>query len=152
METPFRFGLERVREIRAHDEEQAKEQFADSLSQRVRGEAMLRAAEDQLREAQRPVAPNAFGGPISGDALVARQAWVERLERTRDDAATQLRGLDVALARSRESLTDASRRREVLDKLKSRHREKHLRECERRESNAIDEMALNVHNRRRSAA
>ena len=152
METPFRFGLERVREIRAHDEEQAKEQFADSLSQRVRGEAMLRAAEERLRDAQRPVVPASFGGPISGDALVARQAWVERLERTRDDAAVRLQGLDMALARSRESLTDASRRREVLDQLKSRHREKHVRECERRESNAIDEMALNVHNRRRSAA
>jgi flagellar FliJ protein len=152
METPFRFGLERVREIRAHDEEQAKEQFADSLSQRVRGEAMLRAAEERLRDAQRPVLPASFGDPISGDALVARQAWVERLERTRDDAAVRLQGLDMALARSRESLTDASRRREVLDQLKSRHREKHVRECERRESNAIDEMALNVHNRRRSAA
>jgi flagellar protein FliJ len=155
METPFRFGLERVREIRAHDEEQAKEQFADSLSQRVRGEAMLRAAEDRLREAQRSDGTGlagAFGGPISGDALVARQAWVERLERTRDDAAVRLQGLDMALARSRESLTDASRRREVLDQLKRRHREKHVRECERRESNAIDEMALNVHNRRRSAA
>jgi flagellar protein FliJ len=152
METPFRFGLERVREIRAHDEEQAKEQFAASLSQRVRGEAMLRAAEDQLREAQRPVVPASFDAPVSGDALVARQAWVERLQRTRDDAAVRLQGFTVELERSRESLTDASRRREVLDQLKSRHREKHVRECERRESNAIDEMALNVHNRRRSAA
>jgi flagellar FliJ protein len=152
METPFRFGLERVREIRAHDEEQAKEQFAASLSQRLRGEAMLRAAEDQLRGAQRPVVPTSFDGPVSGDSLVARQAWVERLQRTRDDAAVRLQGLDVELERSRESLTDASRRREVLDQLKSRHREKHVRECERRESNAIDEMALNVHNRRRSAA
>ena len=152
METPFRFGLERVREIRAHDEEQAKEQFAASLSQRLRGEAMLRAAEDELRDAQRPVVPASFDTPVSGDTLVARQAWVERLQRTRDDAAVRLQGLNVELERSRESLTDASRRREVLDQLKSRHREKHVRECERRESNAIDEMALNVHNRRRSAA
>lgn len=155
METPFRFGLERVREIRAHDEEQAKEQFAASLSQRLRGEAMLRAAEDQLQSAQRVGGSGlavTFDGPVSGDSLVARQAWVERLQRSRDDAAVRLQGLDIELERSRASLTDASRRREVLDQLKSRHREKHVRECERRESNAIDEMALNVHNRRRSAA
>jgi flagellar FliJ protein len=149
METPFRFGLERVREIRAHDEEQAKEQFANSLSQRVRGEAMLRAAEATLADAQRPVVPISFDGPVTGDALVARQAWVERLERTRDDAAVTLQGLDAELQRSRTSLTDASRNREVLDQLKRRHREKHQRECERRESAALDEMALNVHVRRR---
>jgi flagellar protein FliJ len=149
METPFRFGLERVREIRAHDEEQAKEQFAASLSQRVRGEALLRAAEDQLRHAQRPVVPTSFDGAVTGTSLVAHQAWVERLQRTRDDAAVRLQGLQVELERSRESLTDASRRREVLDQLKSRHREQHRRVCEQRESAALDEMALNVHARRR---
>src|SRR4051812_47783764 len=107
METPFRFGLERVREIRAHDEDQAKEQFAASLSQRVRGEAMLRAAEDLLHEARRPVVPDSFDGPVTGDALVARQVWVERLERSRDDAAVRLQGLDDELRERRASLTDA---------------------------------------------
>lgn len=149
METPFRFGLERMREIRAHDEEQAKEQFAASLSQRLRGEALLRAAEDQLRDARRPVVPASFDVPVSGTSLVARQAWVERLERTRDDAALHLQGLDLELERSRASLTDAARRREVLDQLKSRHREQHRRACEQRENAALDEMALNVHARRR---
>jgi flagellar protein FliJ len=154
METPFRFGLERVREIRAHDEEQAKEQFAASLSQRVRGEALLRAAEDQLRDAQQaagPGIPTSLHGPVTGTSLVARQAWVERLERTRDDAAISLQGLDLELERSRATLTDASRRREVLDQLKSRHREEHRRACAQRENAALDEMALNVHARRRGA-
>jgi flagellar FliJ protein len=148
METPFRFGLERVREIRAHDEEQAKERFAASLSQRLRGEAVLRAAEERLREAQRPVVRSSFDGPVSGSSLVARQAWVERLQRTREDAALRLRGLDAELQRSRESLTDASRRREVLDQLKERQRDAHRRASARRESAALDEMALAVHARR----
>jgi flagellar FliJ protein len=151
METPFRFGLERVREIRAHDEDQAKEQFAASLNQRLRGEALLRAAEESLREAQRPVVPTSFDAPVSGDELVARQAWVDRLRRSREDAALRLQGLDAELQRSRESLTDASRRREVLDQLKARQRDAHRRASERRESNALDEMALAVHARRRAS-
>ena len=151
METPFRFGLERVREIRAHDEEQAKEQFAATLNQRLRGEAVLRAAEERLHEAQRPVLPESSGGPISGGSLVARQAWVERLQRSREDAALRLRGLEAELERKRASLTDASRRREVLDKLKDRQRDAHRQACERRESIALDEMALSVHVRRRAA-
>jgi flagellar FliJ protein len=148
MQTPFRFGLERVREIRAHDEEQAKEQFAATLNQRVRGEALLRAAEERLCEAQRPAAPES---PVSGSALVARQAWVERLERSREDAALKLQHLDVELEHKRASMTDASRRREVLDKLKDRQRDAHRQDCERRESAALDEMALTVHARRRPA-
>jgi flagellar FliJ protein len=151
MSSPFRFGLERVREIRAHDEEQAKEQFAASLSQRVRGEALLRAAEQRLDQARsEPVSP-ALGQPLTGMALVSRQAWVDRLERTRQDAVLQLQGYDAELARSRESLTDASRRREVLDKLKQRQRDAHLRAVERREGAELDEMALRMHARGRAA-
>jgi flagellar FliJ protein len=153
MSTPFRFGLQRVRDIRAHDEDQAKERFAHSLSERLRGEAMLRAAEDQLRDAQdeRPADVSALGAPLTGAALVSRQAWVDRLKRLRDDAVVQLHGLDSALKASRDSLTHASRRREVLDQLEARQREVHRRDAERREGAELDEMALRVHGRRGAA-
>src|SRR3954470_10091410 len=100
MSAPFRFGLERVRDLRAHDEELAKEQFAATLSQRLRGEALLRAAGDRVRTA--------------------------RGERTRADAEVRLRGLDADLGASRAGLTDASRKREVLDKLEQRQRAAHV--------------------------
>jgi flagellar FliJ protein len=148
MSSPFRFGLERVREIRVHDEEQAQEQFAASLSERVRGEALLRAAESRLEEARTQGAPATLGLPLTGLSLVSRQVWVERLERSRQDAELQLRGLDAELAQSRASLTDASRRREVLDKLKDRQRDAHRRDAQRREGAELDEMALRVHSRR----
>jgi flagellar FliJ protein len=153
MSTPFRFGLQRVRDIRAHDEDQAKERFAHSLSERLRGEAMLRAAEDQLRDAQdeRPADVSALGAPLTGAALVSRQAWVDRLKRLRDDAAVQLHGLDSELQASRDSLTHASQRREVLDQLEARQRAAHRRDAERREGAELDEMALRVHGRRRAA-
>lgn len=151
MQTPFRFGLERVREIRAHDEDQAKERFAASLNERLRAEAVLRAAQQRLDEARLP-APAEAQVPLSGSALVARQAWVDRLQRSREDAARDLQGTDDALRRVRHELTDASRQREVLDQLKARQRESHRQACERRESAALDEMALAVHSRRRAAA
>src|SRR3954467_13384809 len=89
MSAPFRFGLQRVREIRAHDEDQAKERFAASLNARVRGEAVLRAAEARLRNAQNGVVEPGFG-PLTGQTLVARQAWVERLEHDRADAKLRM--------------------------------------------------------------
>jgi flagellar FliJ protein len=150
METPFRFGLERVRQVRTHAEDQAKEQFASSLSQRLRGEALLRAAEARLQDARGGAAP-AQGMALSGADLVSRQAWVERLERSRSDAAVRLSGLDHQLETSRSSLTAASRRREVLDRLETRQREAHRLRYERRAGAELDEMALQMHARRSAA-
>jgi flagellar FliJ protein len=150
METRFRFGLERVREVRVHTEERAKEQFAADLNQRLRGEAMLRAAENRLDSARQEAQPIP-AVPLSGASLVSRQVWVERLERTRADARLRLQGLDAQLAASRETLTDASRDREVLDRLKARQRTAHVKEAARREALDLDEMALQTHVRRAAA-
>jgi flagellar export protein FliJ len=76
---------------------------------------------------------------------------VDRLQRGRDEAAIELTGRDAALQHSRASLTDASRAREVLDQLKARQRETHRLERARREGAELDEMALQVYARRRSA-
>ena len=153
MSRPFRFGLQRVREIRAHDEDQAKERFAASLSERVRGEALLRAAEDRLRDAQSGTIDTASGGfgPLTGATLVSRQAWVERLELQRADARLRMASHEAELQRRRLELTDASRAREVLDKLELRQREAHRQASERIENAELDEMALRVHARRSAA-
>jgi flagellar FliJ protein len=151
MSRPFRFGLERVREIRAHDEDQAKERFASSLNARVRGEAALRAAEDRLREAQSGAVAPSFG-PLSGASLVSRQAWVERLEQSRADAQLRMATYETDLESKRAELQQASQAREVLDQLKGRQREQHRLAAERVEAAELDEMALQMHARRSAAA
>jgi flagellar FliJ protein len=151
MSAPFRFGLQRVREIRAHDEDQAKERFAASLNARLRGEAVLRAAEDRLRQAQSgAVAPEL--GPLTGATLVSRQAWVERLEHDRADARLRMSSYEAELQRRRAELTHASQARQVLDKLETRQREQHRVASERVESAQLDEMALQMHSRKQAAA
>jgi flagellar FliJ protein len=150
MPVPFRFGLERVRDIRAHDEDQAKERFAASLNARVRGEATLRAAEDRLRAAQSDAVPQGLG-PLTGASLVSRQAWVERLEQSRADAQLRMANYEAELQRRRSELTQASQAREVLDQLKTRQREQHRLQTERVEAAELDEMALQMHARRSPA-
>src|SRR4051812_2390594 len=49
---PFNFRLERVRALRERFEDQAREELAESLSVRLKGEAMLRAAGESYRLAQ----------------------------------------------------------------------------------------------------
>jgi len=151
MEPPFRFALQRVRDVRAHDEDRAKEQFAASLSQRVRGEAMLRAVEERLRDARRQSALAQPAVRLTGSQLVAEQAWVERLERKRRDAVANLERCEAELRKRREALTEASRRREALDQLAARQRDQHRREWARREGAELDEMALRAYARGRAA-
>jgi flagellar FliJ protein len=150
MSAPFRFGLERVREIRVHDEDQAKERFAASLDARVRGEAVLRAAEERLREAQADANQPALG-PLTGASLVSRQAWVERLEQSRADAELRMANYEAELQARRAELRRASQAREVLDRLETRQREQHRLASDRVEAAQLDEMALQTHTRRSAA-
>jgi flagellar FliJ protein len=143
-ETPFVFGLERVRELRAHDEDRAREHLAASLADRLRGEAQLRAASDRLRRAQ------TLGGPADGEALtgavlLARQAWTERLERSIDLATQDLTDADAVVAARRDALVHAGRKREALDRLRDRKLATHRLEAGRRETAVLDEIALRAH-------
>lgn len=152
METPsFTFRLERVRSLRERAEERAREDLAEELRLRMRGEAMLRqathdatAAADAGRDAARSRA--------SGLDLAAAQAYIERAERTRREAALDLDRQDAEVAARRSALQAAARDRQVIDKLKERQHADHKREWARRAQGALDEMALGVHRRGTVAA
>jgi flagellar FliJ protein len=144
---PFTFRLERVRSVRERIEGQAKEDLATSLSQRVKGEAMLRAATDELHSAREKRVEALTGGVATGGELVAAQAYLEQAQRSREARALELDRRDTDVAVRREALVAAARERQVLERLKERRREAHVRESERRSGAVLDELALAVHRR-----
>src|SRR4051812_47742966 len=81
----FQFRLERVRELREHAEDQAREELASSLAIRMKGEAMLRAAADSVSGAQ-DARRRSSDAHASGADLLALQAYLERAERARESA------------------------------------------------------------------
>ena len=142
----FAFSLERVREVRAHEEDLAREAFAASLSVRARGVALLadaRARNEAARE--QAVAETAAR---SGAELIAAQAWLERVQRSEEQAALELDRHDADVAARRAALTSAGQRRQALERLKTRQREAHRVQSARREAGVLDEIALNSHVRR----
>jgi flagellar protein FliJ len=143
----FTFGLERVRELREHTESQAKEQLASSLNQRVRGAAMLAAASDELASAAQAGRPQEGAQQNAAD-LVAHERWMQALRRDEEAAALSLDRLDAEVDARRSALGDASREREVLERLKQRRQAEHKAELGRRESATLDELALQMHVRR----
>lgn len=143
---PFQFRLERVRELREHAEDQAREELASSLAIRMRGEAMLQAAAQSLdgaHDARRQTA----GIHMSGGELLQLQAYLERTERARESAELELGRHDAEVDARRATLAQRSQERQVLERLKDRRRADHERESGRREGVLLDEMALGMHRR-----
>lgn len=154
MKERFDFGLERVRKVRAHAEDCAKEALAASLAQRLRGEAVLQSVDEQLRAAHGAHADAVTGAEVAVDATMLRhrQAYLERLERTKLVAALELDRADAEVDARRQVLTGASRKREVLDRLHDRQAAAHAQELARHQGALLDEIALQAHVRNRMAA
>ena len=144
---PFTFRLERVRSLRERAEATAREDLARELTLRVRGEALLREAAHIVDTARHTGRDTVLTSGTSGADLLAAQAWLERAERRRVDAAHDLSRRDAEVQRSRAALAEAARDREVIEQLKRRRRADHEAEALRMAQISLDEIALNVHRR-----
>jgi flagellar FliJ protein len=143
---PFQFRLERVRALRERVEDQAREELAASLSTRLKGEAMLHAASETFSDAQNARRTRSTSG-VAGHELAAIQAYLERAERARHAAELELDRRDAEVDARRSALQDAARDRQVLERLKERRHDEHVREAARVEGALLDEMALTAHRR-----
>ena len=152
VETPsFVFRLERIRSLRERAEERAREQLAHELRLRLRGEAMLLEATQAAAAATR-TGRDVTLSRTSGMDLIAAQAYIERAERERREAALDLDRQDAEVAVRRSQLQDAARERQVMDKLEERQRADHNATWARRAQGALDEVALTMHRRNGQAA
>jgi flagellar FliJ protein len=152
VETPsFVFRLERIRSLRERAEERARGELAHELRLRLRGEAMLLEA-TEAASAATLAGRDAVLARSSGMDLLAAQAYIERAEREKREAALDLDRQDAEVAARRAALTAAARERQVMDKLKERQRADHNAEWARKAQGALDEVALTVHRRGQVAA
>jgi flagellar export protein FliJ len=147
----FRFRLERVRALREHREDLAREELAKAILARSDSQQQLSTIEAHLEHARRlqrqATAPAAT---VSAADLQARQAFVEHIETQRLAGARELARHDDTVADRGAQLGEAARAHEMLERLKERHRVEHVRTLQRVEGNALDEIAMDRY--RRSAA
>ena len=146
----FTFRLERVRALRERGEDLAKQQLAGALSHRQGCEERLRETGAELDLARARQRDLAAGGPASAMDMIARQQYIERVERNRLQGQHELVQSEAEVERRRASLVEAARDRQALERLKDRRRADHALALKRFEGAEMDEIALTVH--RRSAA
>jgi flagellar protein FliJ len=148
---PFKFRLERVREMRVRAEDEAKEELARAMQQRARCAALLDDARARVDCARSEQLGASGGAGVSIAHLHAHQAFLERAEREAQAAELELSRQDAEVAARRTALADAARERQVLDQLKDKQALAHRREADRIEAAHIDELALAMHRRRGAA-
>jgi len=143
---PFRFPLERLRALRERSEDLAKQELAGALALRSGCAERLRAIGEDVDVALAAQRASA-GGPASAHELVARQAWLERVEQARVAGEQDLGRHDAEVAARRDALFTAARERQALERLKERRRSDHARALARAEGAVLDEIALAQHRR-----
>ena len=149
METPsFSFRLEPVRSLRKRVEDSEREALSADLRVRAEGEELLREATHALGAARAAGRGTLVAGArVSSFDLLGVQAFVERSERVRVEAALELGRRDADVALRRQKLIVAAIDRRSIDKLKERRKAEHDSEWARRSQNTLDELALAVHRR-----
>jgi len=144
----FRFRLERVRAVRERRERVAQQELARSIVRLSSSEDGLRTADCDLEQAQAEQRDVVAGSdPIVAGELVARQAFLERVEAERQLRAVELAHSEAEVAERNATLTTAATEHEMLKRLRERRRGEHDREVARQESNVLDEMATARHRR-----
>ena len=148
--TRFEFSLERVRALRERDEDAAKQALAGALAERRHSELLVQDAVDTVHRARRAQL-DTTAMPVGAEQLRAHQAFLERSEQAHRASRERLGHSEQREQQRRDALTEAARDRQALERLKERRRGDHERELARRESLALDEIALGVFRRREAA-
>ena len=146
----FRFSLERVHTLRQRTEDVAKEALAGAMQDRQRSERDVQETDEAIRRARRAQL-DAGAAPMSAQALIAHQAYLERSELAHRASQEVLGRSELVVAARRSELTEAARDRQALDRLEEHRRLDHDREVARQETLELDEIALNGYRRKAAA-
>lgn len=135
--------------MRERREKLAQRALALAISRRSSREADLLASDAHLEHAraEQRIAVDAQEA-VSATDLLARQVFLERIEAQRRLHARQLEQCEVEVADRDAELATAASEHEMLNRLRERRRGEHDREADRRERNALDEIAATRFGRR----
>ena len=128
--------------MRERKETLAKQELARAVSRLSSTQAELRTAEADLAHAQLEQRSAASApGVVGSGELLARQAFLERVEGRRRTQELELKRREADVADRDAQLSTAASEHEMLNRLRERRRGEHDREAARHERNDLDEIA-----------
>ena len=133
---PFKFNLEKVLNLREYREDEAKIELGRAITilsdieNRILalGHERARAASDQFRQGN------------SAAMIQQYMFYLVRLDSVKEQLLKDAATAELKVEEAREAFLEASREREVLDKLKEKRQKEHRKETLAREAKALDEI------------
>ena len=140
----FKFRFETLLVARRHAEEYLQKELADARRDLSAAQALLREKKSVRRQClqeQRRRQRQSFRGP---DMLLF-QAYLQRLELDIDSQQKLVTSAERRTQQKRQALVEAVKKRKMLERLKERDRDKHLKTLAERERKFLDEVASRFH-------
>jgi flagellar FliJ protein len=133
----FKFGLEKVLEIRAYREQEAEIELGRAIG-------ILTALEQELKalaERRLTAASERFAPENSGDEIRRYDLYITRLDATRDRLVKEAAQAELKVEEARQVFLEASRDRKVLDKLRERRQKEHHAAMLAEETKTLDDIS-----------
>ena len=143
----FRFRLETILTQRRHVEETFQKELADARQELAAAQAVLRETKDTHRQCMRDMRRKQRDRFRADDMLL----YYPYLERLKQDIELHMKRVAAAernVAQKRQALLEAMKKRKILDKLKEKQLQAHLKAEAGREQRFADESAAQQHARR----
>ena len=154
----FRFGLEKILELRRHGEEEAKNELGKAISilNVIENNININSAKwtDAIRERFEGLYPASGGAPALGEAaalgeavepdagFLSMQAWdnyILRLEQEAERLTEQAARAELVVEEKRKLYLEASRELKVMEKLKEKRQKDHRKEMFKAETKELDD-------------
>jgi flagellar FliJ protein len=136
----FRFGLQKVLELREYAEEEAKIELGRAVSALNLIEQRIAAlAEERALAAQERFAPSRTFTEIQ-----SYERYIYRLDRTRDKLLMDAARAELEVEEKRDIYLETSRERKVLDKIKDRRSGEYRKFALKEENKELDEVAARM--------
>ncbi|WP_010259176.1 flagellar export protein FliJ [Treponema primitia] len=136
----FRFGLQRVLELREYAEREAEIELGKAVGALTLIEQRIAAvAEDRFDAAAKRFAP--------GNGLAEMQnydRYILRLDQTRDKLLMDAARAELVVAEKRDIFLEASRERKVLDKIKDKRKAEYRKFAQAEENKELDDIAARM--------
>lgn len=137
----FAFRLQRVLDLRARAEDEAKQELAKAVGVLVGIEQRLKETAEEIVRA----AKDRFKGGRSVAELRASELYLVRLEKTKQSLLEAAAKAELEVQRRREVFVEASRERKVIEKVQDKKKAEHKKAAEKEEAQRLDEIAGNAY-------
>jgi flagellar protein FliJ len=136
----FTFRFDTMLKIRRQREDEHKRIVAARLREIRQSRGQLDSLDRQIHDELASIRRGQEPGAIDMTQVVRHRRWLGHLHKAVLDGQAQLGCLEAKLAQERVVLAEAAKQRRILEKLKERQYERFLKEQDRLETMAADDM------------